>query len=119
MAKARQLTVEVENRPGTLANLAQVLADAKVNIVAFLSIGTAAGGSVQVVADNAKKAQKALSAAGLSYTKGPLDQVELPNKPGALAKLAAQYAAKNVNIRFAYATTPKGARKAVVMVTTD
>jgi ACT domain-containing protein len=33
MAKVKQLTVSLENRPGTLAHMAKVLADAKVNIV--------------------------------------------------------------------------------------
>jgi ACT domain-containing protein len=36
MAKAKQLTVEVENRPGSIAQVAKTLADAKVNIVALL-----------------------------------------------------------------------------------
>ena len=38
MAKAKQLTVFCENRPGTLAQIARVLGDAKVNILAFVTI---------------------------------------------------------------------------------
>ncbi len=41
MAKVKQLTVALENRPGTLAHVAKVLAYAKVNIVALL--GSTAG----------------------------------------------------------------------------
>ncbi len=119
MAKARHLTVTVENRPGTLAKLAQALADAKVNIRAFLSSAAGAEGSIQVIVEDTKKAKKALDAAGLSYTEGTLEQVEVPNKPGALARLAGKYAAKNINIRSAYATTPKGAKKGVVVIVTD
>ncbi len=37
MPKAKQLSVRVENRPGTLAHVARVLGDAKVNILAFLT----------------------------------------------------------------------------------
>jgi hypothetical protein len=33
MAKVRQLTISLENQPGALARVAQVLADAKVNMV--------------------------------------------------------------------------------------
>ena len=43
---------------------------------------------MQVVVDNVNKAKKALDGAGLFYTEGTLEQVELPNKPGALAELA-------------------------------
>jgi hypothetical protein len=60
MAKVKQLTVSLENRPGTLAHMAKVLADAKVNIVALLNSTAGAQGSAQVVVDNVNKAKKAL-----------------------------------------------------------
>lgn len=74
MAKVKQLTVSLENRPGTLAQLAKVHADAKVNIVAFLNSTAGAQGSAQVVVDNVNKAKKALGEAELSYTEGTLEQ---------------------------------------------
>jgi len=36
MAKVKQVTVALENRPGTLAHVAKVLADARVNVLALL-----------------------------------------------------------------------------------
>ncbi len=119
MAKVKQLTVSLENRPGTLAHMAKALADAKVNIVALLNSTSGAQGWAQVVVDNANQAKKALGAAGLSYTEGTLEQVELPNKPGALAQLAGRLAKKGINIDSAYATMPKGAKKAVVVLATS
>ena len=116
MAKVKQLTVSLENRPGTLAHMAKVLADAKVNITALLNSTSGAQGSAQVVVDNVNKAKKALGGAGLSYTEGTLEQFELDNKPGALAQLAGKLAKKGINIDFAYATMPKGAKKAVVVL---
>jgi len=116
MAKVKQLTVALENRPGTLAHMAKVLADAKVNITALLNSTSAAQGSAQVVVDNVNKAKKALGNAGLSYTEGTLEQFELANKPGALAELAGRLAKKGINIDSAYATMPKGAKKAVVVL---
>jgi hypothetical protein len=66
MAKVKQLTVAAENRPGTLAHVAKVLADAKVNVLALMGSTAVAQGSVQVVVDNVNKAKKALGGAGLS-----------------------------------------------------
>jgi hypothetical protein len=63
MARVKQLTIAAENRPGTLAQVAKTLADAKVNIVALLSSTAGAQGTVQVVVDNVNKAQKALGGA--------------------------------------------------------
>jgi len=116
MAKVKQLTVALENRPGTLAHMAKVLADAKVNITALLNSTSGAQGSAQVVVDNVNNAKKALGAAGFSYTEGMVEQVELVNKPGALAQLAGRLANKGINIDCAYATMPKGAKKAVVVL---
>ena len=86
MAKVKQLTISLENQPGALARAAQVLADAKVNMVALLASTSGTQGSMQVVVDNVNKAKKALGGAGLSYTEGTLEQFELANKPGARLK---------------------------------
>ena len=116
MAKVKLLTVSLENRPGTLAHMAKVLADAKVNIISLLCSPAGGQCSAQVVVDNVNKAKKVLGAAGLSYTEGTLEQFELTNKPGALAELAGRLAKKGINIDSAYATMPKGAKKAVVVL---
>jgi hypothetical protein len=119
MAKVKQLTVALENRPGTLAHVAKVLADAKVNVLALLGSTAGAQGSAQVVVDNVNKAKKALDGAGLAYTESTLEQFELDNKPGALAQLAGKLAKKGVNIDCAYATVHKNAKKAVVVIGTS
>ena len=116
MAKVKQLTVSLENRPGALAQMAQVLADAKVNVVALL-VGSSAG--PQVVVDDIRKAKKALDKAGMSYKDGTLEQFDLNNKPGALAEVTGKLAKKGINIDAAYATMPKGAKKAVLLVATS
>ena len=118
MAKVKQLTVALENRPGRLAHVAKVLADAKVNILALLGSTAGEQGSVQVVVDNVNRAKKALSMAGLTHAEGTLEEFELANKPGALAQLAGKLAKKGINIECAYATVHKGAKKAIVVIGT-
>lgn len=117
MAIAKQLTVPCENRPGTLAQVARVLGDAKVNILAFLTTTSGTEGSVQVVVDNVNKAKKALEGAGLSYTEADVLHVELSNFPGALGSFAGKLAAKEINITSGYQTTVKGSQKARVVLT--
>lgn len=116
MAKATQLTIPVANRPGTMAHVARVLGDAKVDIRAFLTTGAGSTGSVEVVVDNANKAKKALDREGLSYTEEAVLHVELPNKPGALGFFAGKLAAKGINVTTGYATTVKGAKKASIVL---
>ncbi len=85
MPKVKQLTVACENRPGTLAHIAKVLGDTKVNILSCLATTSGTEGSVHVAADNINKAKKALDGAGLSYTEADVLQIDLPNAPGALS----------------------------------
>ena len=112
MPKAKQLTVSCENRPGTLAHVARVLGDARVNILSFLTTTSGTEGSVQLVVDNVNKAMKALKGAGLSYTEADVLHVELPHLPGGLGYFAGKLAAKEINIASGYTTTVKGSKKA-------
>lgn len=119
MAKAKYITVGLDNRPGTLAHLAKVLGDAKVNIVALLATTTEQRGAVQVIVDNANRAKKALNAANLGFQEGTVEIVDLPNRPGALAEVAGRLAKKGINIDAAYATAPRVAKKAMLVLTTS
>jgi len=87
MPKAQQLTVSCENRPGTLAQIAKVLGDAKVTILAFVTTTSGAEGSAHLVVDNANKAKEGLDGAALSYSEADVLHIELPNLPGALGVL--------------------------------
>ena len=115
MPKAKQLTVTCENRPGTLAHLARVLGDAKVNVLAMNCSTSGAEGTVGIIVDNVNKAKKALGAAQFSCTEADVLHVELPNVPGALGHFAGKLAAKEINIASGYQTATKGAKKAAVV----
>jgi hypothetical protein len=116
MPKVKQITVPCENRPGTLAHIAKVLGDAKVNILSCLGTTSGTEGSVQVAVDNLNKAKKALDGASLSYAEADVLQVELPNTPGALGKFAERLAEKNINITTVYQTAVRGSKKASVIL---
>jgi len=117
MPKAKQLTIACKNRPGTLAHLARVLGDAKVNIAAMNCFTSGAQGTVQIIVDNARKAKKALRAARFSCTEADVLHAQLPNVPGALGRFAGKLAAKGINVASGYQTSTKGARKAAVVFT--
>ncbi len=116
MPKAKQLTVPCENRPGTLAEVARVLGNAKVNILSCLTTTSGTQGETHFIVDNVNRAKKALDAARLAYTEADVLQVELPNQPGKLAEFAGKLAAKGVNISLGYHTSLKGGRKACLIL---
>ena len=120
MPKATQLTLSHQNRPGMLVDIARVLGDAQVNIHACLTTTSGSEGLTQLIVDNANEAKKAFASAGLGYTEAAVLHVELPNRPGALAKFAGKLAEANINITSGYATGSTGSRKtSMVLAVSD
>ena len=119
MAKTKQFTIAVEHRAGAVAEIARTLGNAKVNILALLGTAQAAGGAVHVVVEDAKRAKKALDAAKISYQESSAEELELANKPGALAQYLDKLAGKGVNLNSIYATASKGGKKAVIVYTAE
>lgn len=119
MAKIKQLTIAVENRPGAVAEIAKALGDAKVNILSLMATAQGSSGTIQLVAEDAKRAKKALDEARISYQETAAEGYELPNKAGALAQCLEKLATKGVNLNSIHATASKGGRKAVVVYTVE
>ncbi|MGO9084902.1 MAG: ACT domain-containing protein [Candidatus Sulfotelmatobacter sp.] len=119
MAKIKQLTIAVENRPGAVAEIAKALGNARVNVLSLMGTAQGTGGTIQLVAEDAKRAKKALDEAKISYQETAAEEYELPNKAGALAQYLEKLATKGVNLSSIYATVSKSGRKAVVVYTVD
>jgi hypothetical protein len=119
MAKTKQFTVTVENRPGAVAAVAKTLGNAKVNILALLGTAQGTSGAVEIVVEDLRRAKKALDEAGLTYRETTAEEYELQNKPGALAQCLDKLAAKGVNLNSIYATAAKGGKKAVLVYTVE
>ena len=119
MAKTKVFTITVQNQPGAVAAIAKALGIAKVNILALLGTAQGATGTVHLVAEDAKRAKKALDGAKLAYEETGAEQFELANKPGALAQHLEKLATKGVNLSSIHATAVKGGKKAVVVYTVE
>lgn len=117
MAKTKQFTISLENRPGALAEVARTLGSAKVNILTLLGTAQGTGGTVELVVDDTRRARKALDEAKVSYRETTADEYELPNKPGALAACLETLARRGVNLNSICATVTKGGKKAVLVYT--
>ena len=119
MAKAKQITVMLANRPGALAEAAGALGRAKVNILAFTAGASGSEGYARFVVDSPARAKKAFSQAGLTSTEQDVQLHELPDKPGALGEVAGKLGSKGTNIAYGYSGPGKGARRARVVLAVD
>lgn len=119
MAKTKQFTISVEHRPGAVAEIARTLGNAKVNILSLLGTAQGTSGAVHVVVEDPRRAKKALDQAKISYQENTAEEIELANKPGALAQALDKLAAKGVNLSSIHATASKGGKKAIIVYTSE
>jgi hypothetical protein len=98
----KELTIRLEDQPGTLGKVCRALADKKVNIVAFQSIPSEGRGLVRFVVDNSATAKKVLDNEGLSYEETNVAQARLAHRPGELARAASRLGEADINIDYAY-----------------
>jgi len=103
---AKDLQVELEDRPGTLAQLGEALGRAGVNIEGLCAVPVQGRGWVHVLVEDAGAARQALEAAGIRVT-GEREVVVLDvvDQPGTLGSVARKLADAGVNIDWAYLAT--------------
>jgi len=101
---ATEITVKLENRPGTLAKMGHVLGDAKINIEAIQLVAHDNYGRVQIVVDDPEQALRVLMAAGLPVESRQVLVVNVLNEPGGLGDVAMVMADAGINIDATYVT---------------
>lgn len=97
-----EFTVHMANRPGQLAKLTRLLADAGVHIEALAAFANGELGIVRVVADDDTVTRRVLDDAGLNWDEHRVIATVVPNRPEALAELTASLADTGINIDAMY-----------------
>lgn len=115
MPRAKELKIRVQDRRGMLAEIALALREKKVNLRAVNAWVEGGEGVLRLVVDQVGVARKALAARGWKAEEQEVLEVELADKPGALADLASALADAGVDISHVYVGTG-GARKATVFL---
>lgn len=102
---AKDLTVELENRPGTLADLGEALGNAGINIDGGCGFPTGGRAVLHVLVDDAPGARKAIEGAGLKVSdERDVLVMDITDKPGELGAIARRMADTGVNIDLVYLT---------------
>jgi hypothetical protein len=102
---AKDLTVTLENRPGSLAELGEATGAAGVNIEGLCGVPVGDKGVIHILVDDAGAARKALEDAGIEVgAERDVLVVEVEDRPGTMAEVARRVADAGVNIDLAYTT---------------
>ncbi|HHT9155096.1 MAG: hypothetical protein A3E19_06675 [Planctomycetes bacterium RIFCSPHIGHO2_12_FULL_52_36] len=103
----KQLTVVLENHPGTLADVCSCLAVKEINILALSIAEMIDTGELRIVVNNARRAKALLEECGFDVLESEVLVVEMTNEPGVMAQIARRLAKGRVNIEYAYCSASK------------
>ena len=101
----KQISVFLENRPGTLNEMTKILADNKIDMRALSVSETKDFGIARIIVDDAFDAANVLKENGFVASLTSVLAVEVEDVPGGLDKVLNYFANANVNIEYMYAFT--------------
>ena len=100
---AKDLTIELQNRPGTLADLGEALGKAQVNIDGVAGMASDGTGLFHILVEDAAAARQALGNAGIKVTdEREVVVVDVEDRPGMLGEVARKIADTGANIDLVY-----------------
>lgn len=101
MAIRTELSLRLQNSPGSLARVCQVLADERVNLIALCLEGN---GTLRMVVDNHVHAVSILREQHYQVEERDVLYTIMPNQPGSLARTVRLVADAGLNLDYAYAS---------------
>jgi len=113
---ANQLALFLANKPGTLAAVCKVLAQAKINIYAISTSDTIDHSVIRLIVDDPKRAVKAFEAIGTLVVETQVLMIEGDNQPGSLQAISQKLTAARINIEYAYCATSPDANRGLLIL---
>jgi hypothetical protein len=102
----QDLIVNLENRPGTLAQLGETLGNSGINIEGGFGSAGGAAGEVHILVQDAQMAREALSDAGIECGgERDVEVVSVVDQPGELGRHLRRIADAGVNVDLFYLAT--------------
>lgn len=117
---SQQLVVTVNNKVGTLAEISNVIAGSKINLLAICAYAVDNKGVIMFVTDDNKEAKKLLKAKKYDVREEEVILVSLANKPGALQSITSRIAESDIDLNLLYGSVDKeGKTSRVVLISED
>ena len=112
----KQISVFLENRPGTLKKLTSVMAKNNIDMRATSLAETKDFGIARIIVDDALEAVNTLKENDFVASLTSVLAVEIPDEAGGLDKLLDYFAEADVNIEYMYAFPSRGTDNKAYMI---
>jgi hypothetical protein len=100
----RDCAMQLTNKPGDLARVAQALARRGVNIKSLAALSVGGSAIARILPDDIVVARSAFEAANVRFTEGEVHLVLLENKAGVLASVTDRLGEAGINLEAIYVT---------------
>ena len=119
MAKAKEFTVTIEDKPGALGKCFLALAERGVNILAFQSYVEERESLVRFLADDPAGAKAVLGSLRMIFEETDVAVVRLAHSPGELGRAASWLGENQINIDYSYCGVEPASKKVLVVFGVD
>ena len=102
MARAKEFTVTIEDKPGALGKCFLALAERGINILAFQSYVEDRESLTRFLADNVDAAREVLGGLRMIFEVTDVAVVKVAHRPGEMGRAAAHLGANHINIDYSY-----------------
>ena len=115
----RQISVFVENQPGSMMNVTNVLTEAHVNIRAISTFDTPEFGIMRLVVDDPVRAKESLTSKGFVNRVSDVIGAELKDEKGNLNQMLKILADGQINVKYIYSFEIREGKAPVMVFHTD
>ncbi|MGD0907410.1 MAG: ACT domain-containing protein [Candidatus Acidiferrales bacterium] len=119
MAKAKEFTVSIEDKPGALAKCFLALAERGVNILAFQSYVEERESLTRFVVDDPATANAVLGSMRMIFEETEVATVQMAHRPGELGRVTSCLGEHQINIDYSYSGLEPGSTQAMAVFGVD
>ena len=119
MAKAKEFTVTIEDKPGALGKCFLALAQRGVNILAFESYVEERESLVRFLADDPEAANQVLGDLHAIFEETDVAVTTVAHRPGELGRAAARLGENGINIDYSYGGFEQGSMHGLLVFGVD
>ena len=114
--EVKQISVFLENKPGQLAHMCRILADADIDLKALNIAETSDYGVLRIITDKPRKTLEVLKSESLVCSCTEVVAVKVPDHPGGLAGILDIIADKGISIEYMYSMLGGNGTSSAIMV---
>ncbi len=117
--KVEQISIFLENKPGSLEEVTRILKDAGINIRTLSLADTTDFGILRLIVNDVETASRVLKEQGLRVSRTTVVAVEVPDRPGGLHSILEVLTKNGINVEYLYAFVERSGENAVIIFRLD